>query len=200
MLKHSPETCAWARVPVWGRENLHTAQNREKKKKKAFKCHYIHLNNTTWQVANPPPQPETTSPPKHISTDDYFPGCSHSRSMLTQTCPLSKPNFSLGRVPCKLNKPLPDSWCTLHKPHPTFLALWEGTPGGGEDPGHNRGDGSGQAWATPQGHGAGARPARPRIVTSFGGWDQLPTFIIFFFPPLKIKKRFMSWSGASKNE
>ena len=85
---------------------------------------------------------------------------------------------------CKLNESLLDSLCTLHKPHPTAWHDGEGPqgPGGGEDPHHNSGGGTGQGWAAPEGHSAGARPACPHIVTSVGGWDQLPTFIIFFFP------------------
>lgn len=76
-------------------------------------------------------------------------------------------------------------------------------PGGEGDPGDNRRGGPGHGWAV-LGARVQALPSVPphcALLLSLllvDGTDSLRGF--FFFPPLKIKKRFMSWSRASKNE
>lgn len=124
-------------------------------------------------------------------TKTYSTGSSYSNVMLTQTHPPSRPNFAfvhtymecISAGPFVYSQTPPIVW---HKQRGMWGTVAEGPLG------HGRAVlGEGAVFAH-RGHTPCSVP-----INSVAGWDWLPTF---FFPPLKIKKQFMSWSRASKNE
>lgn len=171
------------------REKLHIAQNKEKKKKN-LKCHYIHSNNIIFTSCQSP----TGSPPKHIGHAKLLP-----QSFSSHTDPrLLKTQLFTGSGHVEMEQILATTLYTHHKRRPI---TWHGGEG---DPSVQKVERN-PATATP------AEP-RQRVAVQVLAWrvltlsllsvDGTNTLHLFFFfsPPLKIKKQFMSWSRASKNE
>lgn len=133
------------------------------------------------------PQTEPTSPPKHVAHRIIL-----GVALLAVWCPhgpIPSQNPTSRLVASRVDGTSPyQTLCVSFTTPSPLLGTTRRDHGAQEvegTPWQQRWQGSGPSHA---------HPARPRVVSSISGWDQLPTFIIIFFS-LPWKSKSGSWVG-----